>query len=356
MTSRPYYHHLEIPVLPDHPSANPKNGYVFLYRLQDGSFYQKLSNGAETPLIKEGGNLGDFPAVINSISPSEIGLGLTRTIAITGEFLTPTTAIAINDGTTQTAIASSKINYIDTNRVEFELTAGNEEISLDLKVDNGSGITTLPDAISIVPSSWYFLGNGGHSFTHGNEADKDIRYRDTMTLVQNDEGIMFEGENPFNSWVKFEFLKWNRGENKTLKFIFTITQKLMAIGIGSTDTGEAEDTVYYYEPELQIYLNDRKFLSYIGNGGEPFDGQSTNVDQTLTSKHHRLEIEGDGSPGSTVRIYDLPSNSSIDWEDSSILAYEGVVPSNHTADDPILMPFCVPRQGKTTIVAVQVTG
>ena len=74
------------------------------------------------------------------------------------------------------------------------------------------------------------------------------------------------------------------------------------------------------------------------------------------SSLHRLEMEGDGTPGSRVRLYNLPSLAAEHWEDTSDLAYDGTIPAGHTSDDPILLPFCVPRRGgKTKLVAVQVS-
>lgn len=342
---------IQTEILSSSPNRIPQPGMCFLYRKNDGKWYEKLSNGTEQPITSDGSGGGEFPPVISSVNPSSLTPNTTRIISLAGELFNPVTTISVGG----VAINPAKITYVSSMEIFFEFTAPGDPGFLDLVVNNGSGETTVLSGIEIQESNWLFLGTGGYSFTHGNASDRDIRYRDTMTLIQDAQGIYFEGENPWASWVKFEFLRWNRGEGKTLKMVLQNTRRVMMAGLGSTEIDESSNSMFY-QGELQFYHNHRNLIGLYGNTGQLWNGTQTSINTSLQGQIHRLEIENDGAINSVVRFYNLPSANASDWDDLSTLIYEGQVGSNHTPDSPVLLPLVVPRDGEETkIIAVQVS-
>lgn len=205
-----------------------------------------------------------------------------------------------------------------------------------------------------IKTNWLFLGEGGKEFSHGNGSNNDIRYRDSMSLVRDSEGLYFRGEKPFASWVKIEFLKWKRGEGKTLKMVFAGTNGIYHIGIGSNEIDEKSRTLYF-GAELMVYMSDRSLFNIVGNKGKTWQGTQTRINKPITTKYHRLEIENDGGAGSAIRIFDLPYSDRDSWDNKDSILYEEKIESIHQGDAPLLMPFFIPQNGSGfKIIAVQV--
>ncbi|MDJ0596387.1 MAG: hypothetical protein QNJ72_41500 [Pleurocapsa sp. MO_226.B13] len=233
-------------------------------------------------------------------------------------------------------------------------TAGRRKLTLIQHQPTGLAEPIVPEEEEQEQSDWLFLGEGGIDFSHGNGANKDIRYRSSMSLVRDSSGIYFSGASPFAAWVKFEFLRWSRGEGKTLKIVFAATQGICQVGIGSDEVNENSNGLYFAS-ELAIYLNQNNLFSLLGNRGKPWQGTQTTLNIRVSSNYHRLEIENDGTPGSNISVFDLPDGNSENWDDSNEPLYQGAIGQNHSADSPNIMPFFIPQDGSGfKIIAVQV--
>jgi hypothetical protein len=75
-----------------------------------------------------------------------------------------------------------------------------------------------------------------------------------MTMLQDSDGMYFTGANPRQSWVLFNMLKWQRGQNKTCKIMFSSPSAAMMLGIGSDAIGAANNS-QFYQHETVAYLN-----------------------------------------------------------------------------------------------------
>jgi len=142
--------------------------------------------------------------------------------------------------------------FISDNEMVINYTSGSNPELIDFTVDNGQS-ATFSGILEVMLSTWIDLRLGANTFTHGNGAGNDIRYRAGMTMVQDADGMSFNNANPWSSWAKFEFLQWTRGELKTCEWVMTAATAAMMIGIGSTNTNETS-TAQYYQQETLAYI------------------------------------------------------------------------------------------------------
>lgn len=202
----------------------------------------------------------------------------------------------------------------------------------------------------ILSASWIDLRTGGEILTAGNSAGNDIRFRSGMAINRDANGMYFTGSNPWQSWVKFEKYKWNRGQNKTIEWVFSRPSSAMMLGIGSDATDETSSS-QYSQAENQAYFNNSNNLyGLYGNNGILGNGTSQNMNTDLTggSGIYKIKFTNDGSGGTgTFSIYELPSSNKADWDNESNLLRTWTIGSNMSADENVLMPFIIPISGGT---------
>lgn len=199
----------------------------------------------------------------------------------------------------------------------------------------------------ILSSVWIDLRLNGDTFTDGNGAGNDIRYKSGMSMTRDVDGMYFNGANPWSSWVKFESLAWTRGENKTLQWIFTRPSSSMMIGIGSDATDE-NSSKQYRQAECEAYFsNSNTLYGLYGNNGIIGNSVSQQVNTSISggSGVFKIKFTNDSTINSGVfSIYELPSADENDWGDESNLI-NSFTNTLIGADELNIMPFIIPRNG-----------
>lgn len=266
----------------------------------------------------------------------------TKIIVISGENFTPSTVASIPgfDGTVNSTTVNS------SSELEISITAGTTETIYDIVISNGGVLNTIwagngVNLLTVATSNWIDLRAGGASFTDGNGAGNDIRYRSGMGMSRDSSGMYFTGSTPWSSWVKFESLGWTRGTNKTLQWIFTRPDAAMMIGIGSTTTDETS-TAQYYQAEIEAYFSSAtNFASFYGKS----TNQSVSYNISGGSGVFKLVFEDDGDAGSTYTLYEIPSANQADWDNTSLVRKTGTITAGFAFSGTDIMPFIIPRNG-----------
>lgn len=263
---------------------------------------------------------------------------ITTDIFIRGGWFTNATTVEIP------GITVNSTTIVDDDTIRVNITTPAIDSLFDVQVTNEGGTTTFADGIEVQLSTWTDLRQGGDTFAIGT----DIRVRSGMSVGRDADGMFFNGGNPWASWVKFESLQWNRGENKTLQWIFTGPTANMMIGIGSNATNET-NTAQYAQAEVQAYFtNATNFWGLYGNNGTIGSaGNQANGNGITSGSVLKMKFEGDGSAGSTFSLYQLPSANPSDWDDESNLITSMTIGGTLNPDETIIMPFIISRAGDT---------
>lgn len=192
-----------------------------------------------------------FPdPIFTSIKPNVFNQNVTSNVEIKGSyFTTNNSSLSISNYTI------NSYSVVDDNTIQANITSNSTDGFYDLSISNIAGSVTETNAVETRTSTWVDLRLGGDAFTDGNAAGNAIRYRAGMGMSRDANGMFFTGSNPWSSWVKFENLAWNRGDNKTLQWIFTKPTNTMMIGIGSDVTDET-NTAQYQQAETEAYFQN----------------------------------------------------------------------------------------------------
>ena len=294
---------------------------------------------------------GNFPLpYVSDFTQQRTLPSFDNTFSLKGAYFTPTTTVAIEAQTVHS------VDFIDDNTLEVYYSSGNAEGSYDIEITNSSGSTLLSQGVVVAAAQWQDLRVGGATFTHGNAAGNDIRYPSGMTLVRNVDGMYFTGANPWSSWVKFESLGWNRGDENTLEWIFTTPNGAMMIGIGSDATNESSTAQYGQAEVLAYFTNASNFWGLYGNNGNP-GGISNQAQNTPinSSGVYKVKFENDGKKDAKFTLYQLPSASEADWNDESTIITSFAIGGSINPDEPNLMPFIIPRSSTSQkFIAVRI--
>lgn len=264
----------------------------------------------------------------------QLNQGVTTDIFIRGGWFTNETTVVI-EGIT---INSLTIQKEDT--MVLNITTPNQDGFHNVEVTNQGGTTIFENGIEVKLSEWVDLRQNGDSFQTGT----DIRFRGGMSLNRSTTGMKFNGGNPWSSWVKFESLKWNRGENKTLQWIMDTPTANMMIGIGSDSTDENSGAQYIQGEVLAYFTNSNSFWGLYGNNGTiGSTGNQSNFANFSANSVLKLKFEGDGGLGSTFSMYQLPSSDPSDWDDESNLITSFQIGGTLNPDEGVIMPFIISR-------------
>lgn len=279
---------------------------------------------------------GGFPLpIISSIEPAKFNHSTTKTVTVKGSYFTQTTTVAVPGLTIGT------VTIISDNELTVEVTSGTTDAFFNVEVSNHSGTTIATNGIQVELSTWVDLRAGGDTFTSGNGAGNDIRFRSGMAMSRDATGMSFTGSTPWSSWVKFESLGWTRGDGITLQWIFSQPSSNMMIGIGSTATNET-NTAQYQQAEVEAYFSSAtNFWGLYGTAGNQGDGV------TIGAGTFKLKFENDGGVGQTFTMYQLPSANPSDWDDESNPIKTITIGGSLNPNEASIMPFIIPQNGGT---------
>lgn len=276
-------------------------------------------------LLKPKLNPNTFTTSINS----------TFDITITGYNFSEHTTLAI------AGISINSFSIQDNSTILANITAGSVGDTADIVVSNTCGFDTIPNGLITLVSAWKDLRAGGDVFTIGNGGGNDIRHKSGMNMIRNTQGMRFTGANPWQSWVKFESMQFTRGAGKTVEFVFQLHGSCM-VGLGSLTTTETSSSQYKEGAVLAYFSSTTRLWGLYGSS--PTNGTTWNQSNGATINTGailKVKIENDGSAGSKITIYEIPSANPSDWDDettiiSSITSTNGNVQST-------LVPFLIPR-------------
>ena len=302
------------------------------------------------------GKTSGYPApYISKVIPPKIITGISQTITIEGSFFTLGTVVKVerttrvSEETSDTASSSGsveKIQFKSDNELEVVIRATSVVGSYDLIFDNGTQ-TVAKRAIEFfdIPDGTVDLRLGGTEFS-----SNAIQVRSNMSFQRTPSGLIFNGQNPMNSWARFVgddgAWIWNRQQKKTLSWIFKNNGTCM-IGIGSQSTNPR--TVQYFQAEILCYLvSSTRFSSLFGNNGTPGEGQRQDFEATKArSDTIKAVFTNNGESGGTFTIYRLNSSELKDWfvEDEKLAS---VSIQEWGADEPNILPFVIPGVGSNS--------
>lgn len=261
---------------------------------------------------------------------------ITTDIFIRGGWFTNATTVEIP------GITVNSTTILDDDTIRVNITTPTTDGLFNVQVTNEGGTTTFADGIEVQLSTWVDLRQGGDTFTIGT----DIRVRSGMSVGRDTDGMFFNGGNPWASWVKFESLQWNRGENKTLQWIFTGPTANMMIGIGSNATDENNNAQYGQAENEAYFTNATNFWGLYGNNGTIGSaGNQANGNAIVSGSTLKMKFENDGGQGSTFTLYQLPDSDPSNWDDESNVILTMTVGGTLNPDENIIMPFIIPRAG-----------
>ena len=116
------------------------------------------------------------------------------------------------------------------------------------------------------------------------------------------------------------------------------------VGIGSTATNEASNSQWGQGEWMNYFQSTTQRWGMYGNNGTLGSAQNQNLPVTISGTAViKLIMEDNGEAGNNLLVYELPSANPADWNDTSNLLLSSV--SISTADEPNIMPFCIPQNG-----------
>ncbi len=296
---------------------------------------------------------------ISTVNKYKMSPSTTGTFTLEGVNFTPTTAVSITNPTFTGTIDS--VNVLSPTEMEVTVTSSATEELHDIVLSNSGVLNTAwtgngVDLFEVATSTWKDLRSGGDSFTDGNGAGNDIRYRSGMSMSRDANGMYFSGASPWSSWVKFESLGWTRGTNQTVQWIFTNPDGGMMIGIGSDATNETS-TAQYAQAEVEAYFdNSTNMWGLYGNNGTVGSaGNQSNSTAISSGGVYKIKFENDGDAGDTFTLYQIPSAAPGDWDNETNVITTFSIGGSLHPDETNIMPFIIPRNGGTQrFIAVKV--
>jgi len=279
-----------------------------------------------------------------------INPGETRTLTIRGKNFSPETEIMLSDFDG----SIDEINIFSPESLSLTITAGLTDSLSDIILRNGTRSNLLwgengKDFLITRELNWIDLREGGTNLTVGNGEGNDIRHRSGMTMNRDEKGMYFTGINPWQSWVKFSFLEWERGEKRNLEWIFSNNASYFMIGVGAKDTNE-ENNSQWREGETLAYFNANSFNGFYGSNGTGGYGTDTGGNFSFPSggsQVYKIRFENDGEKGSSFYLYKLPSDDPSDWNDTENLLIKRVIGGSLNPNKDHILPFITPQNGGT---------
>lgn len=271
---------------------------------------------------------------------------ITTDIFIRGGWFTNNTTVNIE------GITINSTTIVDDDTIRVNITTPTSDGFHNVDVTNEGGKTTFGNAIEIKLSSWVDLRQGGETFVNGT----DIRVRTGMTINRDADGMYFTGLNPWESWVKFESLSWNREDSLTLQWIISAPSSFMMIGIGSNATNENSNSQFNQGESMAYFNNSSNFWGLYGNDGNVgstgFFRQGDGViDPTGFLK---LTFENSGGQGSLFTLSQIPTGDPSDWDSVGSIIKQYNISNTLNPDEQNIMPFIIPRTDSQRFLALKI--
>ena len=271
---------------------------------------------------------------------------ITKDIFIRGGWFTNTTTVSIP------GITINSTQILDDDTIKINITTGTSNGIFNIEVTNQGGTTIFPNGIEVKLSSWTDLRDGGDVLNIGT----DIRTKAGNTIIRTPNGMSFAGLNPWGSWVKFESLKWQRGQNKTYQIIFTRPENFMMVGVGSTATDENSGSQWNQAETLAYFTDPLTFWGLYGNTGTvgSAGNQQNQVSIAGGTGVYKLKFESDGTLGGDVTLYELPNTQAGSWDDEANIITTMTIGGSLNPDEVDIMPFIISRSGTQSFLAIKV--
>lgn len=282
----------------------------------------------------------DLPPLFTSIAPSWLKINTTYDLVIKGGYFKADTTVSIG------WVVVNTVTVVSPEELLVNITTGWVIWFYDMTITSPWRWSTIvSNAIEIIVITYKDLRLGWDTFTDGNGAGNDIRYRAWMSLGRDAAWMFFSGSAPWSSWVKFEVDTRQRWQWRTLEWIMSNPSSFMMIWIWSDQTNEAS-TSQFGQWEVQAYFNSSVNMWWLfGNNGTP--GTTGNQPNAvgIWSNTYKLKFEDDGGVWWQFTLYQLPSANPIDrWDESNIVnsfAIWGTLNPGQTN----IMPFIIPQNG-----------
>ena len=267
-----------------------------------------------------------------------------------GYFTNVSTVVITPQNIVGSPIIVNSVNVIDDDEIIVNITTPAVDDIHDVTVTNESGGTTVTSPIEVVLSGWVDLRLGGDVLTSGNAAGNDIRHNTAFSINRTTTGMSFSGLGPWGSWIKFESMAWNRGDNKRLQIILTSpndTSGSMMAGIFSDQTNEASTQQYYQGEVLAYFQNLNIVWGLFGNSGSPGSAANQQVTTGINGANrvYKLIFENDGGVGSNFSMYQIPDGLPSSWDDTSNLITSFTVGGTLNPSQSLIMPGLIPANG-----------
>lgn len=346
-----YYTSIQLKTIDSTKTASEGDLYL---DTNNNEYYIGLTHGKLGKLFPYGTQTSSITGVCDLLKPNldnmvvKTDINYTQTIILTGyNFRGSSLAVSIG------GVTVNSINVIGGTSIEVNITTGSTPDTTDIIVSNSCGADTIKNGMQILLSTWKDLRAGGDPFTSGNGAGNDIRYRAGMNMVRNANGMYFTGQNPWNSWVKFESCQYTRGTGTKVEFIMRVDGAMM-IGISGLTTNEGSTTQYIEGAVLAYFSSSTNLWGLYGSS--PTNGTTWNQANGATVNNAailKIKIENDGFAGERITLYELPSAAPADWNDESNVISTIISTNGNT--QTTLVPFIVPRSSTTNyFVALRV--
>lgn len=283
--------------------------------------------------------------LVDSLYPDSLTHTMTSDITIKGHNFDSMSQVIIPD------VVVNSVVYVNPNEIRLNVTTGTVNKASDVTVTNHCGQITATDGFTTELSLWNLLSDGNDISGLG------IRVHPGMNILQDSEGMHFTGANPWSSWVKFEGMTWQRGQNKKLEWVFTSPTASMMVGIGSDATNETA-TAQYKQGETLAYFQNSSFMwgLYGNNGTVGSTGNQSNSASLGSFAAYKAVFESDGSNGGLFTLYGLTGNQQSDFDDTGNVLKTFAIGGSLAPDETNIMPFIIPRPGTQRFLAVKVTG
>jgi len=293
--------------------------------------------------VKQGSS---FPIPAFNSGVVNVESNITSTIQIEGDYFTPDTIVTID----QSHFVINSTIIVNAHLIELNVTLGDFSLIVDrlvdLTIENEGGDSIFVDAINIYDAGWTDLTLGGDELTIGTDDTFDIQRTDNIFLKRDINGLYLSTTSVgWTNAMLFNFLKFQRGSNTTLEFVFKGTTSMM-LGIGS-DNMALGVSVCYTQSESVLYTHTNGFqgiYSNDGTQGSVIAVNATSVPGKTGWQYFKIKILNDGGLNSLFQVFLLPTQNKSDWNDESNMVYSvtntatpnnvNLVPVIYTLNDP----------------------
>ena len=240
---------------------------------------------------------------ITEIKGRGLKTSLQQTITVNG-FNFPHNIAAADisfSGTGTGSITVNSVAFVNPTQITVTLTTDANEKQYNMTLNSRAGNVTFNNAVNVTATTWLSLLSGGDSLTTGSHATigtdtLDVQHRSGITVSRDANGMSFSGLSPWSSWVLFNKLKFQDGDDSITEFIFNNPTAAMMIGIGSDGITANSSGQYYQHEVLAYFQNATRFYGIYGNSGTPGNGASlAQITDILTGKDFKLKITQDGN-------------------------------------------------------------